>query len=454
MEINLKPTYKQHLAYSALRDPDLKFLLFGGAAGGGKSWLICEWLFINCLTMPNSRWFIGRESLKNLRASTYVTFNKVCQFHKFDRSLWRFNGADNYIEFSNGSRILFLDLRYLPSDPFFERYGSLEFTGGAIEEGGEVHFAAFDTLKTRVGRHLNKEYSFRPKILITANPKKNWLYDLFYMRDKKGELPKDYGFIQALAVENEHLDETYHENLASITDSVKLARLKNGEWEYDDNPYALFEYDQIMSMFVSKDHSENKKYISCDVARFGGDKAIIILWEGFKIIKWYIAFKSGIDEIVRKMQEIEKAHRVQRNNQVVDDDGVGGGVVDFHKRCIGFINNSSPVKTKEESNYDMLKTQVYFKFRQLFDMIEIDCSNIEIFGTDRKEFTPEMLRETLTQEIGYIQRAEVDNDRKVKLLSKDKIKEQIGRSPDFADAVMMRFYFEVVKKEEWKSIRL
>lgn len=40
-------------------------------------------------------------------------------------------------------RIDFLDLQYKPSDPLYERYGSIEFTGGWIEEGGEVNFGAY-----------------------------------------------------------------------------------------------------------------------------------------------------------------------------------------------------------------------------------------------------------------------------------------------------------------------
>lgn len=41
-------------------------------------------------------------------------------------------GKDNFIELGNGSRIDLLDLQYQPRDPLYERFGSLEYTGGWI----------------------------------------------------------------------------------------------------------------------------------------------------------------------------------------------------------------------------------------------------------------------------------------------------------------------------------
>src|SRR4030066_1152249 len=171
----LKPNPKQHQAYLKLWDELTYFILYGGAAGGGKSWLGCEWLMQNCYRYPGSKWFIGRNELTRLMASSYITFMKVCSYHQIPREDWNLNGQYHFIEFKNKSRIDLLDLKYLPSDPLFERFGSLEYTGGWIEEAGEVHFTAFDMLKSRVGRWMNKEFNlFPPKLLLTCNPTKNW----------------------------------------------------------------------------------------------------------------------------------------------------------------------------------------------------------------------------------------------------------------------------------------
>ena len=230
MKPTIRPTIKQQLAWDKLLDDDTSYILFGGGAGSGKSWLICEWLLTNCYFYPGSKWFIGREELKRLMASTYVTWTKVCSHHKIPRSDWKLNGQHNYIEFKNGSRIDLLDVKHAPSDPMFERFGSTEYTGGALEEAGETHFGAFDVLKTRVGRHMNKEYNLLPKIFSTCNPTKNWLYKVFYKPNKEGKLPEGYAFIQSLYHDNPHTAKEYEKQLASITDKATKQRLDR-DWE-------------------------------------------------------------------------------------------------------------------------------------------------------------------------------------------------------------------------------
>jgi hypothetical protein len=46
---------------------------------------------------------------------------------------------------------------------------------------------------------------------------------------------------------------------------------------------------------------------------------------------------------------------------------------------------------------------------------------------------------------------DADKDNKLRILPKDKIKEVLGRSPDWLDVFIMRMYFEVKKSSEWLS---
>lgn len=52
----------------------------------------------------------------------------------------------------------------------------------------------------------------------------------------------------------------------------------------------------------------------------------------------------------------------------------------------------------------------------------------------------------ITQEIDVVVQINIDNDRTLEIISKEEIKEKLGRSPDFSDAIMMREYFELKKQ--------
>jgi phage terminase large subunit len=49
----------------------------------------------------------------------------------------------------------------------------------------------------------------------------------------------------------------------------------------------------------------------------------------------------------------------------------------------------------------------------------------------------------IIEELEWVKQYEMDKDGKKRVLPKEKIKEAIGRSPDFADMLMMREWFEI-----------
>ncbi len=194
---------KQEQALQILMNTKHSEFLYGGAAGGAKSWTGATWLLFMCLMYPGTRYFVGREVLKRLMESTLTTFYKVFKAYEIDNSLYHFNGGYNYFQFYNGSRIDFIALAKSPSDPFFETLGSIEYTSGWIEEAGEVCFDAYDTLRTRINRQMNDEYGILGKLFITCNPKKNWMFRTFYEPWKKGTLGEKKYYMPCLVQENQ-----------------------------------------------------------------------------------------------------------------------------------------------------------------------------------------------------------------------------------------------------------
>lgn len=445
MEITLQPTYKQHLAYEALNNPEIDTIFLGGGAGGGKTWFICESRLVNALRYPGYKSYIGREELKRLMQSTYVTFTKVCAFHKIPKDLWKLNGQYNYIEFSNGSRIDLLDLKFLPTDPLYERFGSLEYTDGAIEEAGEVDFMAYDVLKTRVGRHMNKEFGIRPTTVITGNPKDNWTKRIFYIPWKKGVLLKSIAFIQSLYKDNPHTSEEYGKQLASMSDENNKARLKDGNWDYDNDPTQMIKLENIYDLWTNTISNTTEKYLTADIARFGSDKTIIFLWHGLLLKKAFVYEKLGTDSTEQRIKIISSENQIPYSHIVGDEDGVGGGVIDHLTGIKGFIANSVPIedtKTGMKGNFQNLKTQCAFKLVDCVNLHQVAIANDFSVESNIQGFGIEQFKDMVIQELKQVKRKDADVDGKLKIVGKDDIKDAIGRSPDVLDNFIMRMIFE------------
>lgn len=434
-DFNLTP--KQAYAYLKLIDKTSTEIGYGGGAGGGKSFLGCFWVLKQALEYPGTSWLMGRKELTNLKKTTLLSFFKVLNEMNLDpNSIFTLNSQTNIIQFHNGSKIFLMDMAYQPADPLYTRFGGLELTGAFVDESNENEIQAIEIIKTRLGRGKNEEYNLTPKLLETFNPSKNHVYHRYYKPFRDKTLPKHIVFITALATDNKYLDDSYIEQLKNA-DKITKERLLYGNFEYDDDPSKIFEYDKIIDIFRDGyTHSPGEgKYISCDVARFGTDKTVIISWEGYLITEMKIIPKSDLKEVVRVIEEIAKRKGVPNSNIVIDEDGVGGGVIDFMNNVKGFINNSSPIETqytKKFHNYRNLKTQCYFKLAEYINQGKI------FYPTASNE-----LKELIIEDLEQIAQKNIDKDGKIELVPKEEMKEKLGRSTDYSDAIMMRMIFEL-----------
>lgn len=406
----------------------------------------CEWLLTNCYLYPGTKWFIGREELTRLKSTTLLTWYKVCKHHKIPPEDWKYNGQDHYIEFvrgiAAGSRIDLLDLKYLPTDPLYERYGSSEYTGGWIEEAGEVNFGAFDVLKSRVGRWMNDKYKLLGKLLVTANPKKNWIYQYFYkpwIEGGKLETWKDalgfgYAFVQSLVGDNPYREAESERSLQSLTDPVQKQRLLFGNWEYDDDPYSLMSYANISDLFTNTLTGDKTVAMVCDVARFGQDTTVITIWRGLEVVKIEQNSKQSTLQTIALLKQFAIDYQIPYSRIVVDEDGVGGGVVDGMMGIVGFVGNRTPNPDLygNKANYRNLRSQCYYMLAE-----QVNTHQMAIRCND-----PEMQAEII-QELEQIKAVNADKDATMQIIAKDEIKLVIGRSPDFSDALMMRMILEI-----------
>lgn len=501
---------KQQYAVYYLNDETTSELLFGGGAGGGKSALGCLWIISVCQKYPGIRCLIGRAKLKALKETTLATFFELSTKLNLTNQ-YKYNSQDNTITWNNGSVILLKDLFLFPSDPNFDSLGSLEITFSFIDECNQCALIAWETAKSRLRYRLRdfapngeltanlKVYAYEylngylrtyenidgklityeninneeivkdeidpnykkgtkvpcewyqsdgkitkgllGKQLGTCNPAKNWTYSYFYNPSISGKLPLHRRFIQALPKDNPYLAKSYIDNLKAMNQASRK-RLLEGDWNYDDNPYAMFEYSDILGLFTSEwVKPTNEKFMTCDIAYTGSDKFVIVIWNGWVATKIIAIDKIDDTMISKKINELRIEHKVPIKNVIYDSDGLQtftrySSKFGILSGAIGFKNNARAIKVAGKTeNFKNLKSQCYFYFADL-------VKEGKVFIQD-KTYSKQII-----EELEQINRKPLDDDGMISMEKKSEVRERLKRSPDFADAIMMRAYVEIKGKSK------
>jgi len=268
-------------------------------------------------------------------------------------------------------------------------------------------------------------------MLLTCNPNKGYAYREFYKPSREGKLEAHKKYVRSLPSDNKYLPKGYIEALNRLPKSERL-RLKEGIWEYDDDPNRLVEYDNIIDLWTNSHVKGGKKYITCDAARFGKDRAPIMVWDGWRLIEIKVINKSDLAHLADVIKSIKMKHSVPMSHIYIDEQGVGGGLVDMLPGSKGFIANRRPVATNIRENFDNLKSQCGFRLAEIINKADmyIDVDDY---------------RELIIEEIEVLKQKAVDDDNKKGLIPKDSpnknqqtMKKLLGRSPDFLDSILIR----------------
>ena len=398
----------------------------------------CSYGITNSLQYEGIRGVIGRKELKLIKESTLLTFFDVCsELGLVEGEDYEYNEQASIITFpQTGSTIYLKELNWEPSDPNYDRLGSTEYTWGFIDEAPQVRQKAKNILRSRI-RYRLAENNLIPNLLMGGNPSKEWPYMEFYRPSKEGSLPPHKKFLQALLRDNPYIEPTYLDNLRGL-DRESQERLIYGNWEYDDDPSALMAFESITDIFTNalpplERDIEGKvkasdKYIVCDVARFGNDRTVISYWEGLSVKRLAVYTKlptvpdpnmPSKPSVAGKLNEWRQFYGVPLSHVLVDEDGVGGGVVDY-LHCKGFQGGRKPFPMpkdrKKPQNFQNLRAQCCYK---LAEYVEGRKIAVPIENPD--------LRDMLISELEQIKAKDHDEDLKLKIIGKVEIKEKIGR---------------------------
>ena len=124
IDIGYKPTEKQALFHASTADE----VLYGGAAGGGKSYAICWDAFLRCLKWPGTHAYLFRRSYPELEMTLVRTMQRIVPGR-----LGKYVASMHEMRFANGSVAHFCHLQN-------EGEGLLKY------QGAEIHWLYFDEL--------------------------------------------------------------------------------------------------------------------------------------------------------------------------------------------------------------------------------------------------------------------------------------------------------------------
>lgn len=277
------------------------------------------------------------------------------------------------------------------------------------------------------------------KLIGNFGGSSNWMH---LLKDKAITQPKVYKYFKITAwdgVEAGILDRAEIEQAQLDLPPKVFKQLYLAEEQESDDQ--LCSFDSIRDLWTNTFVQKDARYITADVALQGSDKFVVIVWEGWRIISIQIIDKCEADEVEKTLKSTADKFKVARSNIAYDADGLGAFLRGYLKGAKPFNNNGSPVKIEGTNlNYKNLKSQCgYFLANQINKKgVFIDC---EIDKTE------------MIKQIECLQSYGLDDEGKIQLMPKKKIKELIGYSPDILDALLMKSIFHLSPKKHAPKVK-
>lgn len=216
-----------------------KYIAYGGARGGGKSWAARIKAVLLALNNPGIQILLLRRTLNELRENHTTPLQKLLRTKQPDK-VATYKDQEKVFEFDNSSRI---KLGYCDNENDVLQYQGQAYDVIFMEEATqftEFQFQCLTESNRSSGLCLTQ---FRPRMYFTCNPGgvgHGWVKRLFIDRDyTETERPEDYTFIQSLVYENEYLmknDPDYVRTLENLPEDRRKAMLY-GDWDIFEGQY-------------------------------------------------------------------------------------------------------------------------------------------------------------------------------------------------------------------------
>ena len=248
LELDYRPTEKQKLFHASEADE----VLYGGAAGGGKSYAICWDAFMRCMKYPGTHAYLFRRTYPEVEMTLVRTMRRIVP-----EGLGKYTAGTHEMRFPNGSAAHFCHLQN-------EGEGLLKY------QGAEIHWLYFDELThftkgmydyLRTRLRAEKKLGIVPCVRSASNPGgpgHAWVKARFVDSTDCGkrvlEMPVESAvlgsvavrkvqYIPALATDNPHITRDYIVELEQKPKALREALLL-GKWDaFDGQAFPEFTDD-------------------------------------------------------------------------------------------------------------------------------------------------------------------------------------------------------------------
>lgn len=409
--------------------------MYGGAKGGGKSWFLCVWAYMQAWSIasrfgltshpevPHVGW-IGRKQATDFVATTLQTWQEIIPVE-----FYRICGAtDRHPRHIRIADRVAIDFGGLDRREDVNKFNSAEYGFIAIDQAEETSKDDVSVLRGSLRMKIQgQELDY--KELYTANPAQCWLKTDFI-----DSVHPRRRFVQALPSDNEHLPADYVETLTEAFGHRPelLEAYLHGGWDQLEGAANIIKSSWLRQSRALVDISAEtlRHLVVCDPARFGDDESVIYYFQNTRIIEEKIYGKKSLTHTAGECAEMANKHAIdgQKPVIVVDEDGLGGGVIDplrdWGFNVIGIHSNAT------SDNPD----RYYNKRAEMWWTVGQKYSNGDI-----KEGVPEGEKIHQDDELDRQMTCVEYHWRNGKILvqDKDEIKKKLGRSPDRADAKIM-----------------
>ena len=233
ISITYEPTKKQRAFHASVANE----ILYGGAAGGGKTKALIMDAFFRCLEYPKTTAAVFRRTYAELEDTDIKE-----AMASYPPEVAKYNAGRHEFLLTNGSKILF---RHCEHEEDKYRYSGIEIQFLYFDELTSFEQGVYDFLKTRL--RAKKSLGVVPIVRSASNPGNighGWVKKMFvdagpYMSIQEQRIYSEAlhkervirtQYIPALATENPFITEDYIFQLEQKPDALRRALL-NGDWD-------------------------------------------------------------------------------------------------------------------------------------------------------------------------------------------------------------------------------